>query len=64
MNQPGIVTEEDAALIETARALRDAAEQNWRRTILGVADRSSIRAAAKAARISPNTIFLWTKEDT
>ena len=63
MNPKGTVTQQDADLIEAARAQRDAADENWRAVVLEVAARSSVREAAKVARISPNTIMLWKKQN-
>lgn len=64
MNPKGVVTVQDAELIRHARAERALAEANWRRTVLEVAARSSIREAAKVAGISPETITQWKKQAT
>jgi hypothetical protein len=64
VNPRGIVTPEDADLIEQARAQKTAADANWRRVVLDVAARSSVRETAKTARISPDTITQWKKQTT
>jgi transposase len=56
------VTTQDAERIEAARAQKTAAEHHWRQTVLDVAARSSVRAAAKEAGISPDTITQWKKQ--
>jgi transposase len=58
----GTVTETDIALLERARAAKDAADAEWQAVILALAERSSIREAAKAARISPDTIVRWRRQ--
>lgn len=62
MTQRGAVTENDLELIEQARAAKDTADAQWQAAVLALAERSSIREAAKAAGISPDTIVRWRRE--
>ena len=56
------MTTEDADRIQAARAQKAAADANWRRVVLEVAERSrSVRETAKVAGISPDTITQWKK---
>jgi hypothetical protein len=62
VNPRGTVTTEDADLIQVARAQKAAADANWRRVVVEVAERSrSVRETAKVAGISPDTITQWKK---
>ena len=63
MNPRGIVSVEDLEALEAARTLKRAADENWRNTVLAVAERSSVREAAKAAEVSPDTISRWKRGD-
>jgi hypothetical protein len=63
VNPRGTVTSEDADLIKQARAQKVAADANWRRVVLDVATRSSVRETAKVAGISPDTITQWKKHN-
>jgi transposase len=62
VNPRGIVTQQDADRITAARNQKTAADANWRQVVLDVAARSSVRAAAKVAGISPDTITQWKKQ--
>lgn len=61
MNPRGIVSAEDLEAIQTARARRDAAERDFRQTVVDVTTRSSVRETAKAAEVSPDTISRWKR---
>jgi hypothetical protein len=63
VNPRGTVTSEDADLIKQAHAEKVAADANWRRVVLDVATRSSVRETAKVAGISPDTITQWKKHN-
>jgi hypothetical protein len=58
------VTEDDIARIEAARTAKAEADANWRNVVLEIAARSSVRAAAREAGISPDTIMQWKKHTT
>jgi hypothetical protein len=63
VTQRGTVTDDDIARIERARAAKESADTEWQATVLALAERSSIREAAKAAGISPDTIVRWRRPD-
>jgi hypothetical protein len=63
VNPRGTVTSEDADLIKQAHAEKVAADANWRRVVLDVTTRSSVRETAKVAGISPDTITQWKKHN-
>jgi transposase-like protein len=56
------VTEDDIARIEQVRVAKETADADWQTAVLALAERSSIREAAKVAGISPDTIVRWRRQ--